>query len=66
MVRKHFIAQNPNDKMFYVLGYAGKHNSKAVYIPVSDGYKSRTEAQKYLNMLPLAEIDMRQSIAQEF
>lgn len=41
------VAQNPDDKLWYVLGSVGKH-----WMPVSDGFKSKKEAEKYAKIQP--------------
>lgn len=40
---KYIVSKNPNDKKWYVMGHVG--NNK--WMPVSNGFKSKTQAQKW-------------------
>jgi len=40
---KYIVSKNPNDKKWYVMGHVG--NNK--WMPVSNGFKNKTQAQKW-------------------
>ena len=40
---KYIVAKNPSDKKWYVMGHVG--NNK--WMPVSSGFKNKTQAQKW-------------------
>ena len=40
---KYIVAMNPNDKKWYVMGHVG--NNK--WMPVSNGFKNKAQAQKW-------------------
>ena len=40
---KYIVYKNPNDKKWYVMGHVG--NNK--WMPVSNGFKNKTQAQKW-------------------
>ena len=40
---KYIVSKNPNDKKWYVMGHVG--NNK--WMPVSNGFKDKTQAQKW-------------------
>ena len=40
---KYIVRQNPSDKMWYALGHVGGNQ----WMPVSDGYKNKAQAQKW-------------------
>ena len=40
---KYIVSKNPSDKKWYVMGHVG--NNK--WMPVSDGFKNKTQAQKW-------------------
>ena len=44
------VAQNPSDKLWYALGSVGKY-----WMPVSSGYKSKGEAEKFAKKQPMAD-----------
>ena len=44
------VAQNPSDKLWYALGSVGKY-----WTPVSSGYKSKGEAEKFAKKQPMAD-----------
>jgi len=44
------VAQNPSDKLWYALGSVGKY-----WMPVSSGYKSKGEAEKFAKKQPNAD-----------
>ena len=40
---KYIVSQNPHDKKWYVMGHVG--NNK--WMPVSNGFKNKAQAQKW-------------------
>ena len=40
---KYIVSQNPHDKKWYVMGHVGRNKR----MPVSDGFKNKTQAQKW-------------------
>ena len=40
---KYIVSQNPHDKKWYVMGHVGRNK----WMPVSDGFKNKTQAQKW-------------------
>ena len=53
---EYTVAKNPNDGKWYVLGSTGKGKSgKTYYMPVSTGFKSKGEADKWAKKQPLAD-----------
>ena len=40
---KYIVAKNPSDKKWYALGHVGSNK----WMPVSDAFKSKAEAQKW-------------------
>ena len=40
---KYIVSKNPNDKKWYVMGHVG--NNK--WMPVSNGFKNKSQAQKW-------------------
>ena len=53
---EYTVAKNPNDGKWYVLGSTGRGKSgKTYYMPVSTGFKSRGEAEKWAKKQPLAD-----------
>ena len=40
---KYIVRQNPSDKKWYTLGYVGGNQ----WMPVSDGFKNKAQAQKW-------------------
>jgi hypothetical protein len=53
---KYEVAQNPNDKLWYVIGYTGRSKSgKAQYMPVSCGMKTKLEALKRIDRQHMAD-----------
>ena len=40
---KYIVAKNPSDKKWYALAHVGSNK----WMPVSDGFKSKAEAQKW-------------------
>ena len=40
---KYIVKQNPNDKLWYALGHVGSNK----WMPVSDGYKDKSKAEKW-------------------
>ena len=40
---KYIVSKNPNDKKWYVMGHVGRNK----WMPVSNGFKSKPQAQKW-------------------
>jgi hypothetical protein len=40
---KYIVAKNPSDKKWYAMGHVGRNQ----WMPVSNGFKSKTQAQKW-------------------
>ncbi len=40
---KYIVSQNPHDKKWYVMGHVGRNK----WMPVSNGFKNKTQAQKW-------------------
>ena len=40
---KYIVSKNPNDKKWYVMGHVGRNK----WMPVSDGFKNKAQAQKW-------------------
>ena len=40
---KYIVAKNPSDKKWYALGHVGSNK----WMPISDAFKSKAEAQKW-------------------
>jgi hypothetical protein len=40
---KYIVAKNPSDKKWYALGHVGSNK----WMPVSDGFNSKAQAQKW-------------------
>ena len=40
---KYIVSQNPHDKKWYVMGHVGSNK----WMPVSDGFKNKAQAQKW-------------------
>ena len=40
---KYIVAKNPNDKEWYAMGHVGSNK----WMPVSNGFKSKAQAQKW-------------------
>ena len=40
---KYIVSKNPHDKQWYVMGHVGSNK----WMPVSNGFKSKTQAQKW-------------------
>ena len=57
--RHHLIAQNPNDNLWYVLGFEGKY-----WMPISEGFKTRREAEQSARRITLAEQSQLQELRQ--
>ena len=60
---EYIVAKNPNDKLWYALGRIGKKEKKVYYMPVSKGYKSKADAEKYANDMPKVDADARGLVA---
>ena len=53
---EYTVAKNPNDGKWYVLGSTGRGKSgKTYYMPVSSGFKSKKDAEKWAKKQPLAD-----------
>jgi hypothetical protein len=53
------VAQNPNDKLWYVVGNTGKVKGKTYYMPISNGYRDKKEAEKQMAHQKLADKDAK-------
>ena len=40
---KYIVSKNPNDKKWYVMGHVGSNK----WMPVSNGFKNKAQAQKW-------------------
>ena len=40
---KYIVAKNPSDKKWYAMGHVGSNK----WMPISNGFKSKAEAQKW-------------------
>ena len=40
---KYIVSKNPHDKKWYVMGHVGSNK----WMPVSNGFKNKTQAQKW-------------------
>ena len=40
---KYIVSKNPNDNKWYVMGHVGRNK----WMPVSNGFKNKTQAQKW-------------------
>ena len=40
---KYIVSKNPNDKKWYVMGHVGRNQ----WMPVSNGFKNKSQAQKW-------------------
>lgn len=51
------IAKNPQDGLWYVIGYCGRSRITGCqqWMPVSSGYINKDDAIAYMKQLPLAE-----------
>lgn len=57
-MKQYSAAQNPNDKKWYVIGFCGRNrNGKALWMPVSSGFKSKTEAESLIPRQRMADRD---------
>jgi hypothetical protein len=54
------VAQNPSDKLWYALGSVGKY-----WMPVSSGYKSKKEAEKFAEKQPKADKAARKLVGED-
>ena len=59
----YMVAQNPSDKLWYIVGNTGKVNGKEYYMPVSSGYKSKPEAEKAMKKQYMADKDAKKLTA---
>jgi hypothetical protein len=51
---QYIVKQNPNDKLWYVLGDIDA-GSKTYWMPVSQGFKSKAQADAYAKKQPMAD-----------
>jgi len=42
----YITKQNPRDKLWYVCGFIGYNNNKRLWMPVSEGHRNKSEADK--------------------
>ena len=56
---KYIVSQNPHDKKWYVMGHIG--NNK--WMPVSDGFKNKSQAQKWAKSQDKVDIAARGEIS---
>jgi len=56
---KYIVSMNPNDKKWYVMGHVG--NNK--WIPVSNGFKNKAQAQKWAKSQDKVDIAARGEIS---
>ena len=52
---KYIVAKNPSDKKWYALGHVGSNK----WMPVSDAFKSKVEAQKWAKSQDKVDIAAR-------
>ena len=52
---KYIVAKNPSDKKWYALGHVGSNK----WMPVSDAFKSKAEAQKWAKSQAKVDIAAR-------
>ena len=50
---KYKIAKNPKNKLWYVVGIV--RGKTSYYMPVSSGYKKKSDATAYMKKLPSIE-----------
>jgi len=53
--RQYKIAQNPKNKLWYVLGFCGEN----YYIPISIGYKIRKDAEQFSKLQPAIDFQSK-------
>lgn len=51
----YMTAQNPNDKLWYVVGSCGQYKGKTQYMPVSTGYTTKALADHDMSFRPTIE-----------
>jgi len=56
---KYIVSMNPNDKKWYVMGHVG--NNK--WMPVSNGFKNKSQAQKWAKSQDNVDIAARGEIS---
>ena len=49
---KYIVSKNPNDKKWYVMGHVGRNQ----WMPVSNGFKDKTQAKKWAKSQDKVEI----------
>jgi len=52
---KYIVSMNPNDKKWYVMGHVGSNK----WMPVSDGFKNKAQAQKWAKSQDKVDIAAR-------
>jgi len=58
------LARNPNNGLWYVMGYCGRSNSgRQQYMVVSDGYKTKAEAEARATHQLKADSAMRRELS---
>ena len=62
MSEAYKVAQNPSDKLWYVLGDI-TGGGKTYYMPVSHGYKSKKEAEKKAKIQPKIDVDAKKLVS---
>jgi len=55
---KYIVSMNPNDKKWYVMGHVGSNK----WMPVSDGFKNKAQAQKWAKSQDKVDIAARGEI----
>jgi hypothetical protein len=60
MSKDYMIRKNPEDKLWYVLGKI--RAQKPYWMVVSNGYKHKTDAAKWMSRQPFADADAIRSL----
>ena len=55
---KYIVSKNPNDKKWYVMGHVGRNK----WMPVSNGFKNKAQAQKWVKSQDKVDIAARGEI----
>ena len=53
MIPTYKLAKNPSDGLWYVVGHTGR----GIYIPVSEGYRTKREATAFMANIKRADLD---------
>lgn len=61
------VKKHPTNGLWYALGRAGNsvtrlYQDRAYWVPVSDGYAKRADAESYAAMLPKSDAAMRREV----